>query len=226
MDKCCCDIIGLISLESVGQFGLFSESIIRIFRVLLLYILVLFIILFNSSIFLFFSSSVFIVCSSDTFLCLFFCCLFINKASVLFCIGFCISSFIILLLLLISLIIFENLPLVKLGAFLIFKVFSPSKVPVSIKHTPSFKLLSINNKSEGNTPSFFTLTISPILNSPLLIFIQEPFIYVSTSFEFCSLSNFLLFKSSTASRISDTVNTKTKGAIAVAAPNGLIKGML
>ena len=114
----------------------------------------------------------------------------------------------------------------KFGAFLIFKVFSPSNVPVSIKHTPSFKLLSINNKSEGNTPSFFTLTISPICKLPLWIFIHFPFIYVSTSFEFCSLSNFLRFKSSTASRMSDTAKTKTKGAMAVVGLNGLIKEML
>ena len=122
--------------------------------------------------------------------------------------------------------ILANFPLVKFGEDFILSVFSPSKVPVSIKHTPSGKLESINIKSAGKIPSNFTLTISPILKSPLFILIQFPSLYISTSFEFCSLSKLLLFKSSIASRIKDTHKTKTNGRIAVAAPNGLIIGIL
>ena len=84
---------------------------------------------------------------------------------------FLILLFIIFIFLLFSF-IFKNFPFVKFGDDFIFNVFSPSKVPVSIKHIPSGKLLSINIKSEGNTPSFTTLTISPIRKLPLSILIH------------------------------------------------------
>jgi len=92
---------------------------------------------------------------------------------------------------------------------------SPSKVPVSIKHILSDKLIFINIKSEGNTPSFITLTISPIHKLQLFILIPSPFLYISTSIEFCSLSNFFLYKSSNASLINDIPNTNIKYGIIV-----------
>ena len=109
---------------------------------------------------------------------------------------------------------------------IIFLIFiSPSKVPVSIKHILSDKLLYINIKSEGNTPSFITHTISPIHKLPLFILIPSPFLYISTSIEFCSLSNFFLYKSSNASLINDTPNTNIKYDIIVVGLYGLNIGI-
>ena len=121
--------------------------------------------------------------------------------------------------------ILKNFSFVKFSEDFIFNVISLSKVPVSIKHILLDKLLFINIKSEGNTPSFITHTISPIHKLPLFILIPSPFLYISTSIEFCSLSNFFLYKSSNASLINDTPNTNIKYAITVAGLYGLNIGI-
>ena len=63
-----------------------------------------------------------------------------------------------------------NFPAVSFGESLCFRVFSPSKEPVSIKHIPSFNSESNNMRSAGKVKSFSTKTNSPISKFPLIVF--------------------------------------------------------
>ena len=85
-----------------------------------------------------------------------------------------------------------SLPIVSLGDSFNFKVFSPSNVPVSIKHIPSFNSESINIKSAGKVKSCLTKTNSPIRRSPLIVSIHLLSLYTIVGSLFCCLSNLAL----------------------------------
>ena len=82
-------------------------------------------------------------------------------------------------LLLLSLLLFFsffsiiNFPIVSLAGFFCLSVFSPSKLPVSIKQIPSDKGESSKTKSAGNISSCATITISPNSKSPLSMSIHS-----------------------------------------------------
>ena len=63
-----------------------------------------------------------------------------------------------------------NFSLVSLGASFCFKVFSPSKVPVSIKQIPPGNSESNKIKSAGKVLSSKTSTTSPTYKVPLVVF--------------------------------------------------------
>ena len=69
-----------------------------------------------------------------------------------------------------------NFSLVFLGASFCLSVFSPSKVPVSIKHIPPGNSESIKIKSAGKVSSCNTSTISPTYKVPLVDFSQLPYL--------------------------------------------------
>ena len=62
-----------------------------------------------------------------------------------------------------------NFSLVSRGDSFCFKVFSPSSVPVSIKHIPPGNSESIKIKSAGKVLFSKTSTISPTYNVPLVV---------------------------------------------------------
>ena len=118
-----------------------------------------------------------------------------------------------------------NNPIVSLLGFFCFKVFSPSKLPVSIKHIPSGKGESNNTKSAGKISSCSTITISPNSKLPLSISIHSSFLYTLHFTEFCNLSKLALLQSSYASLIKLTDKTNIIGNNAVAEPKGDITGI-
>ncbi len=69
-----------------------------------------------------------------------------------------------------------NFSLVSLGDSFCFKVFSPSNVPVSIKHIPPGNSESNTIISAGKVLSCKTSTISPTYNVPLVVFCHSLFL--------------------------------------------------
>ena len=100
---------------------------------------------------------------------------------------------------------------ISICAFFYFKLVSPSKFLVSIKHAPFFSLVFSITTSAGKYSFSLIFTISPINISLHLFFTKFPFYKIYTGLLFSSLSEECLFKSSNRSFIMLIPTTKIKG---------------